>query len=418
MPLAMPLDPVEILQQLISIPSVNPLGREDAGGIYGEARLTDHLERVCERLGWRWLRQQVHPGRENLLAVVPGNPPATSGGELQLWDVHQDTVAVDGMTVPPFGGEVRDGRVYGRGASDDKGPMAAMIAALARLNRSQSAGDRPTVVIAFPVNEECCFTGASAMCDLWHPERQADAHITGGNISAAEMFPRRPDLAIIAEPTDLNVVVAHQGMVRWRCQVTGRAAHSSRPEEGINAIYAIARVAEVIEDYQKTLADGPAHPLCGRPAVCVTTIQGGVGINTVPDRATISIDRRIGPGENPEAACNDLVRYVAEHANLGLARLDHDPPFMKSSGLSDVLNRPLAERLTRLVRQAGRDSECVGAAYGTDAAAIGKAGVPTVVFGPGSMRQAHTEDEFIEVAELNLGTELFHSIALERLISD
>jgi acetylornithine deacetylase len=417
MPLAMSLDPVEILQQLIAAPSVNPFGRDEVDGIYGEARLTDHLQSVCERLGWRWLRQQVHPGRENLLAIVPGSRPATGGGELQLWDVHQDTVAVDGMTVPPFGGEVRDGRVYGRGACDDKGPMAAMIAALARVSDSPSAGDRPTVVIAFPVNEECGFTGASAICDLWHLERQADAHITRGNISAAEMFPRRPDLAIVAEPTDLNVVVAHQGMVRWKCQVTGRAAHSSRPEEGINAIYAIARVAEAIEDFQKKLADGPVHPLCGRPAVCVTTIQGGVGINTVPDRATISIDRRIGPGDSPENAFAELTQYVGARANLGRATLAHDPPFMKSRGLSDVLNRPLAERLTRLVRRAGRDSEFVGAAYGTDAAAIGNAGVPTVVFGPGSMRQAHTEDEFIEIAELNLGAELFYRIASERLFS-
>ena len=136
------------------------------------------------------------------------------------------------------------------------------------------------------------------------------------------MFPRPPDLAIVAEPTDLNVVVAHQGMVRWRCHTTGRAAHSSRPAEGINAIYAMGRVAAAIEKYQQQLADREPHPLCGRPAVCVTTIQGGVGINTVPDRVTISIDRRIGPGESPEAAYADVVDYVAEHAELGDARLD------------------------------------------------------------------------------------------------
>ena len=105
---SMSLDPVETLQQLIRIPSVNPLGRAEGDANCGEARLTDYLQGLCEQLGWRWLRQEVHPGRENLLAVVPGNPPAREGGELQLWDVHQDTVAADGMSVDPFGGELRD----------------------------------------------------------------------------------------------------------------------------------------------------------------------------------------------------------------------------------------------------------------------------------------------------------------------
>ncbi len=411
----MPLDPVKTLQQLIAIPSVNPLGREEAGGIYGEARLTDYLQGLCEQLGWRWLRQDVHPGRENLLAAIPGSRPVSAGGELQLWDVHQDTVAVAGMTVAPFGGELRDGRVYGRGACDDKGPMAAMLAALSRIDTKQSSGSRPTIVIAFPVNEECGFTGAQALCDLWRPDRQAAARIIGGTISAAELFPRLPDVAIVAEPTDLHVVVAHQGMVRWRCHASGRAAHSSRPDEGVNAIYAISRVAQAIESYANELASRAEHPLCGRSAVCVTTIEGGVGINTVPDRATISIDRRIGPGESPEAAFADLVRYVAEHANVRLGRLDHDPPFMQSSGLSDANNGPLAARLVQLVRQLDRESELVGAPFGTDAAAIGANGVSTVVFGPGSVGQAHTVDEYIAVSELKLATDIYYRIACEGL---
>lgn len=112
------------------------------------------------------------------------------------------------------------------------------------------------------------------------------------------------------------------------------------------------------------------------------------------------------------------MKYVAEHANLGRAEVSHDLPLMKSSGLADGVNRPLAERIVQLVEHSGRASKIVGAAYGTDAAAIGAAGVPTVVFGPGSMQQAHTEDEFIDISELELGTELFHRLASERLLSD
>ena len=207
-------------------------------------------------------------------------------------------------------------------------------------------------MLALPVNEECGFTGARAMCDLWRPDRQTTAQVTGGTITAAELFPRPPDLAIVAEPTELQVVVVHQGVVRWRCHAIGRAAHSSRPDEGINAVYAMGRVAHAIELYQRELAAAEPHPLCGRPAVCVTTIAGGVGINTVPEVVTISVDRRIGPGESPSAAFADLVRYIAQHANAGVARIEHDPPFMKSSGLDNSNNGPVAARLVQLVRDA------------------------------------------------------------------
>jgi acetylornithine deacetylase len=177
-------------------------------------------------------------------------------------------------------------------------------------------------------------------------------------------------------------------------------------------------VAATIEKFQEQLAAGAEHPLCGRPAVCVTMIEGGVGINTVPDRATISIDRRIGPGESPLDAYAQLIAYIAEHTDKGDAKIEHDPPFMKSHGLSDAHNGTVARWLVELVSRQGRPSKTCGAPYGTDGAAIGVVGVPTVVFGPGSVRQAHTADGFIDVAELKLGTDLFERIANEGLRGD
>jgi acetylornithine deacetylase/succinyl-diaminopimelate desuccinylase-like protein len=411
----MALDPVQTLQELIRIPSVNPMGRIPAGGRLGEKQLTDYLQFMfCERYCLPHLRQEVHLQRDNLIAVIQGNPPAAEGGELILWDVHQDTVSADGMTVDPFAGEVRDGRVYGRGACDVKGSMAAMIAAISRLASGERPERTPTVVIAFTVNEECGFTGATALRALW--QDASSAKVIPGTITPEVLFPRPPDAAIVAEPTDLNVVVAHQGVVRWRCHAEGRAAHSSRPDEGVNAIYAMSRVIQAIEQYHIQIASkSREHPLCGRASVCVSTIHGGVGINTVPDRATIEIDRRIGPGEDPELAFADLVRHVANNADIGFARIVHDPPFMKSAGLSDVTNRSLANRLVQFVRSSGRLCESHGVPYGTDAAAIAAGQVPTVVFGPGSIRQAHTADEFIEVEELERATDLFYRIAKDGL---
>lgn len=410
-------DPVELLQQLIQIPSVNPMGRELGGPHFGEGRLTDFLQFQCERLGLQWIRQRVHPGRDNLLARIPGNPPIDDGGQFLLWDVHQDTVPVDGMTVAPFGGELRDGRVYGRGASDVKGSMAAMLAAITRLlSGGIPSGPFPTIVIAFTVNEECGFSGVQACCNLWQPSPGSESEIVGGTISPADMFPRPPDAAIVAEPTDFNVVVAHQGVVRWRCHTMGRAAHTSRPDTGINAIYSMAEVVQAIERRHTELSQtGPSHPLWGRPSVCVSTIHGGVGVNTVPERTTIEIDRRIGPDEQPEAAYDELVQFITANADVGKCRVEHDAPFMQSRGLSDRQNQPLAKNLAALVKKHGRSGELVGVPYATDAAAVAASGVPTVVFGPGSIAQAHTADEFIEVDALLLATEIFHQIASEGL---
>jgi acetylornithine deacetylase len=295
--------------------------------------------------------------------------------------------------------------------------MAAMLAALSRLPERPS-GERPTIVLACTVNEECGFTGAQTLSDAWNSSLAATGHheVVGGALPADQIVPRPPDAAIVAEPTQFNVVVAHQGQVRWRCHTIGRAAHTSRPDAGVNAIYAMAQVVQAIERYHAHLSAAAAeHPLCGRPSVCVSTIRGGVGINTVPDRATIEIDRRLGPNDSPTAAYDELARYIAEHAEVGRCRVAHDPPFMHSMGLSDTDNRALAEKLATLVRNHKHTCELVGVPYGTDAAAVSAAGVPTVVFGPGSIDQAHTADEYIAVDELELATEIFYRVACEGL---
>jgi acetylornithine deacetylase/succinyl-diaminopimelate desuccinylase-like protein len=193
----MTLDPVELLRQLIRIPSINPMGRDVSGPPFGEQQLTDFLQDQCAQLGLPWLRQRVHPGRDNLLALVRGRPEPTEGGELLLWEVHQDTVPIEGMTIEPFSGDVRDGRVYGRGACDVKGGMATMLAAISRVvSGEQSATKSPTIVVAFTVNEECGYTGARALRELWS-RRDLTAEIVGGTTTPKEMFPVTPEADIV-----------------------------------------------------------------------------------------------------------------------------------------------------------------------------------------------------------------------------
>src|SRR6185312_7138658 len=154
-----------------------------------------------------------------------------------------------------------------RGASDVKGSMAAMLAAISRVAAAgEGPQNRPTIALAFTVNEECGFTGIESLCNLLQRNESTHAAIVAGTISPVQLFPRLPDAAIIAEPTDFDIVVAHQGVIRWRCHTIGRAGHTSRPEVGINAIYGMSRVVQTIERHCADLRlDGPLHPRCGRP---------------------------------------------------------------------------------------------------------------------------------------------------------
>ena len=177
---------------------------------------------------------------------------------------------MDGMTIPPWTPEIRDGRIYGRGACDIKGGMACMLTAVSRLAEQRPA-EMPTIIMACSVNEEHGFSGAKEMGQRWAS-------------GESKLVPRVPDAVIVAEPTDLNVVVAHKGVARWTVHTRGRAAHSSRPELGVSAIYGMAKILNVLEEYARDVAPGRgAHPLVGRPSLSVGVIAGGLSVNTVPD---------------------------------------------------------------------------------------------------------------------------------------
>jgi acetylornithine deacetylase len=389
----MTLDPVETLAQLVAIPSVNPMGREVSGPPFLEQRLTEHLETVFRRLGLAVERQPVEPGRDNLVARLDGDAPPERDGRVVLLDAHQDTVPVEGMTIEPFTPKLHKGRIYGRGSCDTKGGMAAILGAVARLAEERPA-DMPTIMISCSVNEEYGFGGAAALARLWTDD-------SGG------IFPRKPDVAVVAEPTSLNVVVAHKGVVRWKCHALGRAVHAARPETGENAIYKMARTLTSIERYaQEVVGRVASHPRCGPATLSVGTIHGGTSVNVVPDRCTIEIDRRLPPGEQPAEARQGLIDYLSQAEPD--SPLQHDPPFMQGLALSDEANGPLAEQLAAVVCEVTGECRQVGETYSTNAAFFSAAGVPSVVFGPGSVEQAHTKDEWLAVDQLESAAEIYY----------
>ena len=175
----------------------------------------------------------------------------------------------------------------------------------------------------------------------------------------------------------------------------------------------MARLVQAIETYEReVLATRPAHPQCGRPTVCVSTIQGGSGVNTVPDHAVIDIDRRLAPGEDPDDAYRELVDHVAKSCADCEATIEHESASNQSTGLDDANNRDWAAEVAAAAGSLGRTSRLIGVPYGTDAWAIAKLGIPTVVFGPGSIDQAHTDDEWIAIDQLERASEIFYRLAV------
>ena len=394
----------ELASQLVQIPSVNPMGRELDPEFCFEHRITDFLANWFHAQGLAFERHVANPAtkttpaRENILAVLPGKATLDFANGSQnrpsilMLEVHQDTVPVDGMTIDPWSGCVYDGSIHGRGSCDIKGGMAAILTAVARLQEMPEE-HRPTIVVACSVNEEHGFSGATQICELWRS-------------GTSTILPHAPDAIIVTEPTMLDVVVAHKGCIRWECHTTGIATHSSQPHEGRNAIYSMARIVSAFEKYATEVAPTlGTHPLLSCPTLSVGTIRGGVSVNTVPDHCMIQIDHRILPEQDATAVRAQAIAYVQSQVG-SLSHVTFTEPSITANGMPDDWNTSLAESLSATIRQQGHRGERIGVAYGTDAAALAVDQVPTVVFGPGNIAQAHTKDEWVSVDQLEQAVEV------------
>jgi acetylornithine deacetylase ArgE len=374
----------KLLRDLVAIASINPMGRDLKGPEYLETRLSAYLETFFRDQGIAATRQKTAaPERDNIVARFD----APGARHTLLLEVHQDTVPVDGMTIDPFGATIAGGRLYGRGACDIKGGMAAMLAAVARLGRERPAGAM-NVILACTVDEEFTFLGVQEL-------------VKQGV---------RADFAVVAEPTGLNVVHAHKGVARFILTTTGRACHSSQPELGVNAVYRMGHVLVGIERFADKLRNGRADPLLGPPTMSVGRIQGGVSVNTVPDVCRIEIDRRVIPGEDAEATGAQLATFLREEAKIDFdfecSRLLKCTPALDPKGADEII-----QRLGRAADTVLGSHKVMPVAYGTDASTIARGGIPAVVFGPGDIAQAHTKDEWVSLEEVEKASEILYQLA-------
>jgi acetylornithine deacetylase len=315
--------------------------------------------------------QKVLPGRRNIIArLLPKNKIR----QTILLAPHLDTVGADGRQFIP---QRKNGRLHGRGACDTKGSVAAMLAALCELAHSQSRPLETEIVFAGLVDEEHAQAGSRAL--------------------VASGF--KADLAIVGEPTKLQVVTAHKGSLWLELATRGRAAHGATPHLGKNAVHEMARIVDVLEtDYAAQLKK-KKHRLLGAGTVNVGKISGGTQPNIVPDGCTISIDRRTLPGETENSVRREitlLLKAKKLSAKISSTKLAPAPP------LETDFKLPLVQSFLRAAGQ----KKPLGVDYFCDAAVLSAGGIPSVVFGPGDIAQAHTADEWISLAELERGKNL------------
>lgn len=337
---------IDLLRDLVAVDSVNP------GLVPGGAGETQIAELIATRLRASKLDVEVReaaPGRPNVIATIEGRRP---GPSLMLCG-HTDTVGVEGMDAP-FDPVVRDGRLYGRGAQDMKAGLAAMLSAAVTIAEC-GAPEAGRVIIAAVADEEYLSAGADALV----------AHC-------------KADAAIVCEPTDLVVGVGHKGWAWVEITTHGRAAHGSRADDGRDAIAMMGRVLVALEDLDRLFVRQPRHPLLGRASLHASLIEGGRELSTYPDRCTLKIERRTVTGEPAEIALQEV------EAILGRLRAE-DPDFNATA--RRIFERPAyatpdGHPLPDLILDAAKTSK--GAmTFWTDAAILGDAGIPSVVFGPG-----------------------------------
>src|SRR5215471_282188 len=391
------MDPaLKLLRDLVTIDSVNPML---VPGAAGEGAIADVIAAHLRRIGLDVEMQEAAPGRPNVIGVLEGR----ARGRSIMFCGHVDTVGVEGMRAP-FDPIERDGRLYGRGAQDMKSGIAAMIDA-ARVVAEQGL-EAGRLVIAAVVDEEFASVGADALVTTF-----------------------RADAAVVTEPTDLEIAVGHKGFAWTEIQTKGRAAHGSRPRDGRDAIVRMGRVLTALEALDQALQAVPPHPLLGTASLHASVIHGGRELSIYPDSCTLRLERRTLPGETDADVARELDTLLerlreADHEFEASATMlfsrpayevtaEHELPRALAHARTKALGRFKASGPhgdTRASIPDPRAQQFVGMSFWTDAAVLGSAGIPSVLFGPGGAG-LHSTEEYVNVDDVLMCRETLVTLA-------
>jgi acetylornithine deacetylase len=369
----------DLTARLVAVDSVNPAL---VSGGAGEAEIARVVAAWLAEAGLEVEREEIAPGRWNVVGVASG----TGGGRALMLNAHTDTVGVAGMDAP-FEPRVEDGRLHGRGAYDMKASLAAIMVAGAR---ARGLGLRGDVVVTAVADEEVASVGTAAVARS-----------------------RRADAAIVAEPTELALAVAHRGFVAFEVEVHGRAAHGSRPDLGIDAIAKMGRVLVGMDELDRSLRASPSDPLLVSGSLHASMIEGGQEYSSYPERCLLKAERRTIPGETPEAVAAEI-QAILERAGEG------DPAFradLRVDFARDPFRVDEREPIVATVRRhaaevLGDVPPTIGVPFWTDAAVLASAGIPTVLLGPVG-EGAHAVVEWVDLESVEKCAEIYLAVAAD-----
>jgi acetylornithine deacetylase len=358
---------VELLAELVRIDSVNP---DLVEGAAGEAEIARFVAGWLEDAGLDVEVEEVAPGRFNTVGVARGS----GGGRSLLLNAHLDTVGVAGMEAP-FEPVVGGGRLHGRGSYDMKAGLAAIMSAGAEAARSGLRGD---VIVTAVCDEEVASIGSARVAEL-----------------------HRADAAIVSEPTELRLAVAHKGFVAFEIETRGRAAHGSRPDLGVDAIAHMGPVLTRLAELDRVLRADPTHPLLGSGSLHASVIEGGQEYSSYPERCLLKGERRTVPGET--------VEQVEEEVRALLGDVDGTNRVVVARGPFET---PEDYEIVALVSRHAGGPEIVGVPFWADSALFSAAGIPTVLFGPAG-EGAHAVEEWVDLASAETCAEVYTAVARE-----
>jgi acetylornithine deacetylase len=375
-------DAVALTRELVRIDSRNP---SLVSGGPGESAVARALADVLRAWGFRVDVVEVAPGRPNVIARV-----GKTGGRTLMFNGHLDVVGVEGMVHPPFHAAEADGRLYGRGSCDMKAGVAAMCAAAVRAIDAGLAGE---IIVAAVADEEFESIGTRALVESGV----------------------RAEAAIVTEPTGLAIMPSHLGFVWADAEFRGRAAHGSRWELGVDAIRHAGLFLGELDRYDAEVLSTRSHVLLGRPSVHASTIEGGSGMSTYPDRCLVRLERRTIPGETPDQVVSELralldcVRPMVERRGKALTATVERTFAQEPSDVA--IDAPVVGALERALREVGETVRIEGMTAWTDAAVLNAAGIPAICFGPGDISLAHAAEEYVPIDEIERATRVLTALA-------
>ncbi|HLF75621.1 MAG TPA: ArgE/DapE family deacylase, partial [Anaerolineales bacterium] len=369
----------ELLSDLVSINSINP---DLVPGSPGEAEIARYIAQWLERAGLEVQLVESVPGRPNVVGIARGN----GGGRTLMLNGHMDTVGVAGMT-DPHQPVIKDGRLYGRGSYDMKGGLAACMLAIAEAKKQSLRGD---VVFTAVIDEE---------------------YASVGTMELAKRF--QADGAIVAEFTELQLILAHRGFVWLETETIGRAAHGSRPDLGVDAIVKMGKVLTEMEKLDQKLRSNPTHPLLGSGSLHASLVQGGQELSSYPERCLLSVERRTLPGESPESVEAEFLQIIQD--------IHRSDPSFNAVVQRGIDRSPLETREDADIVQAIQSAsmkmlnhplQIAGVPFWTDAAILSAVGIPSVLFGP-SGSGAHAVEEWVDLTSVQACAEIYLATAME-----